>query len=74
MNIESDNLIANFPLEDKKYISKKSESTHQGSFPGRDISKTQKWYLMPPCLTLSIIKRKVGQSREWSNALPYTSV
>ena len=22
-----------------------------GSIPGRDIPKTQKWYLMPPCLT-----------------------
>ena len=27
-----------------------------GSIPGRIIAKTQKWYLMLPCLTLSIIK------------------
>ena len=27
-----------------------------GSIPGRFIPKTQKWYLMPPCLTLSIIR------------------
>ena len=27
-----------------------------GSIPGRVIPKTQKWYLMPPCLTLSIIR------------------
>ncbi len=27
----------------------------QGSIPGRVIPKTQKWYLIPPCLTLSII-------------------
>ena len=26
------------------------------SIPGRGIPKTQKWYLMPPCLTLSIIR------------------
>ena len=24
--------------------------------PGRVISKTQKWYLMPPCLRFSIIR------------------
>ena len=29
----------------------------QGSIPSRVIPKTQrKWYLMPPCLTLSIIR------------------
>ena len=28
----------------------------QGSIPGRVIPKTQKWYFMPPCLTLSIIR------------------
>ena len=28
----------------------------RGSIPGRAIPKTQKWYLMPPCLTLSIIR------------------
>ena len=28
-----------------------------GSIPGRDIQKTfKKWYLIPPCLTLSIIR------------------
>ena len=27
----------------------------QGSIPGQVIPKTQKWYLMPPCLTLNII-------------------
>ena len=27
-----------------------------GSIPGRVIPKTQKWYLMPPCLTLTIIR------------------
>ena len=27
-----------------------------GSIPRRVIPKTQKWYLMPPCLTLSIIR------------------
>ena len=28
----------------------------QGSMTGRVIPNTQKWYLMPPCLTLSIIR------------------
>ena len=28
----------------------------QGSIPGRVIPKTQKWYLMPFCLTVSIIR------------------
>ena len=28
----------------------------QGSIPGRVMPKTQKWYLMPPCITLSIIR------------------
>ena len=27
-----------------------------GSIPGQVITKTQKWYLMVPCLTFSIIK------------------
>ena len=27
-----------------------------GSIPGRVIPKTKKWYLMPPYLTLSIIR------------------
>ena len=29
---------------------------NRGSFPGRVIPKTLKWYLIPPCLTLSIIR------------------
>ena len=28
----------------------------RGSTPGRVIPKTQKWYLMPSCITLSIIR------------------
>ena len=36
-----------------------------GSIPGRVIPKTQKWYLMPPCLTLSIIRE--GSRLKWSN-------
>ena len=28
----------------------------RGSIPGQVISKIQKWYLMPPCLALSIIR------------------
>ena len=33
--------------------------------PGRVIPKTQKWYLMPPCLTLSTVRYR---SRiKWSN-------
>ena len=36
-----------------------------GSILGRVIPKTQKWYLMPPCLTLSIIRYR---SRvKWTN-------
>ena len=27
-----------------------------GSIPGRVISRLKKWYLMSPCLTLSIIR------------------
>ena len=45
------------------------------SIPGQVILKTQKCYLMPPWLTLSImirIKGKVEQSRERSSTLPYT--
>ena len=37
----------------------------QGSIPGRVIPKAQKWYLMPPCLTLSIIR--YGSRVKWSN-------
>ena len=36
-----------------------------GLFPGRVIPKTQKWYLMPPCLTLGIIR--YGSRVKWSN-------
>ena len=36
-----------------------------GSIPGRVIPKTQKWYLMPPCLTLSIIR--YGSRAKWVN-------
>ena len=35
-----------------------------GSIPGRVIPKTQKWYLMPPCLTLSIIRYGSIQGKE----------
>ena len=31
-------------------------SGDQGSIPGWVIPKTKKWYLIPPCLTLSIIR------------------
>ena len=38
---------------------------NRGSTPGRVIPKTQKWYLMPPCFTLSITRYR---SRvKWSN-------
>ena len=38
---------------------------HQDSKPGRVIPKTQKWYLIPPCLTLGIIRNR---SRvKWTN-------
>ena len=33
--------------------------------PGRVIPKTQKWYLMPPCLTLSNIR--YGSRVKWRN-------
>ena len=36
-----------------------------GSIPGRIIPKTQKWYLMSPCLTLCIIRH--GSRVKWSN-------
>ena len=36
-----------------------------GSIPGRVIPKTLKWYLIPPCLTLSIIR--YGSRVKWSN-------
>ena len=37
----------------------------QGSIPGRVISKTIKWYLMPLCLTLSNLR--YGSTVKWSN-------
>ena len=45
----------------------------RGSVPGRVIAKAldsglrmlKKWYLMPPCLTLNIIRQ--GSSVKWSN-------
>ena len=48
----------------------------QGLIPFRVIPKTPKRYLMPPCLTLSIIR--YGSRVKWSypgkrsSALPYT--
>ena len=36
-----------------------------GSIPGRVIPKTQKWYLMLPCLILSIIRN--GSRVKWVN-------
>ena len=51
----------------------------QGPIAGRVIAKTQKWYLMPPFLTLSIIRygdmnSKMEQFRERNCTLPYASV
>ena len=38
----------------------------RGSIPGRVVPKTQKkWYLMPPCLTLNLIRQ--GSRVKWSN-------
>ena len=37
----------------------------QGPILGQVIPKTQKWYLMPPCLTLSMIRQ--GSRVKWSN-------
>ena len=37
----------------------------RSSIPGQVIPKIQKWYLMPPCLTLSIIR--YGSRVKWSN-------
>ena len=49
-----------------------------GSIPGRVIPKTQKMILDAAMLNTQHykvrIKGKVEQSREWSSALPYTSV
>ena len=38
---------------------------NRSSIPGRVIPKTQKWYLMTPCLTLSIMRQ--GSRVKWSN-------
>ena len=38
---------------------------NRSPIPGRVIQKTQKWYLIPPCLTLSIIR--YGSRVKWSN-------
>ena len=50
----------------------------QGSIPGRVIPKTQKIILDAALLNTQYYKvrtkGKVKQSREWSSALPYTSV
>ena len=50
----------------------------RGSIPGRVIPKTQKMVLDATLLNIQYykvrIKGKVEQSREWSSALPYTSV
>ena len=49
-----------------------------GSIPGRVIPKTQKMVLdaaLPDTQYYKVrIKGKVEQSREWSSALPYTSM
>ena len=49
-----------------------------GSIPGRVTSKTQKMVFDAALLNAQHykvrIKGKVEQSREWSSALPYTSV
>ena len=50
----------------------------RGSIPGRVIPKTKKIVLEASLLNTQRykvkIKGKVEQSREWSSALPYTSV
>ena len=50
----------------------------RNSIPGQLLPKTQKMVLYPALLKTQYykvrIKGKVEQSREWSNALPYTLV
>ena len=50
----------------------------RSSILGRVIPKAQKWYLTPPCLTLSIIRyvsrEKSSHPGEKSSTFPYTSV
>ena len=40
------------------------EIIYRGSIPGRVIQKTKIWYLIPPCLTFSIIGYGPSVSRE----------
>ena len=51
---------------------------YRGSIPGRVIPKTQKMVIDASLLNTQHDevrkKGKVGQSREWSSTLPYTSV
>ena len=44
-----------------------------GSIPGRVIPNTQKWYLMPLCLTLSIIRHvsRVNRSNPRKGVEPF---
>ena len=53
-------------------------SGDQGSFPGQVIPKTTEMVLDAALLNTQYykvrIKGKVEQSKEWSSALPYTSV
>ena len=55
-----------------------NDPVHRGSIPGRVIPKTQKLVLDAAMLNTQQykvwIKSKVEQSREWSCALPNTSV
>ena len=50
----------------------------QGSIPGRVMPKTQKMVLDTALLSTQhykvMIKDNVEQSKEWSSALPYSSV
>ena len=45
----------------------------QGSIPGPVILKTQKWYFMPPCLTLSIIRygSRVKRNNQGKGVAPW---
>ena len=55
-----------------------NDTGDRGSVPGRVIPKTKKMVLDATLLTIQYYKvrinGKVEQSREWSSALPYTSV
>ena len=50
-----------FPFSSHRFYDPKD----LGSIPGRIIPKTQKWYLIPPCLTLNNIK--YVSRVKWSN-------